>query len=232
MHRWGNGCGCDTGDSVFLTGSRDVFIGGCVIAFGESNIENHASVNVTVDGNFLLNPLGPNPHGNQVQTWGDDGPCMKSKGGGADSCNSRDTRIRFNVALTCTLPVCDPQSFPYSPGTWRGSRIVNRTEAYGGKNYTVQSFEAPQTWDAVSFGLTTNALSEGNLVMGGDSGSGCGMIADVEPHYINMTNNVLDHTGQAGIGIAGGDHITVVGNTAYNNHSKSLHRMLHECAPC
>ena len=217
---------------MFLTGSRDVFIGGCVIAFGESNIENHASVNVTVEGNFLLNPLGPNPHGNQVQTWGDDGPCMKSKGGGADSCNSRDTRIRFNVALTCTLPVCDPHSFPYSPGTWRGSRIVNRTEAYGGKNYTVQSFEAPQTWDAVSFGLTTNALSEGNLVMGGDSGSGCGMIADVEPHYINMTNNVLDHTGQAGIGIAGGDHITVIGNTAYNNHSKSLHRMLHECAPC
>ena len=58
----------DTGDSIFLTDSKDVHIQGNVIAFGESNIENHASVNVSIVGNFLLNPLGPNPHGNQVQT--------------------------------------------------------------------------------------------------------------------------------------------------------------------
>ena len=45
------------------------------------------------------------------------------------------------------------------------------------------------------------------------------MIADVAPYRINMTNNVLDHTGQAGIGIAGGVNHTVVGNVVYNNHS-------------
>ena len=77
-------------------------------------------------------------------------------------------------------------------------------------NYTVKAFEAPQTWDAISFGLTVDALSEGNLVMGGDSGSGCGMIADCELWNLIMRNNVLDHTGQAGIGIAGGKKITVV----------------------
>jgi hypothetical protein len=210
---WRN-LGIDSGDSIFLTGAKHVFIGGNVIAFGESNVENHACENVTIRGNFLLNPLGPAPRGNQVQTWGEQTLCSVKHGGNEHVCNSRNTRVTHNVALTCTLPICDPKTFPYSPGHWEGSRLLDETVGFGAAiasvNYTVKAFEAPQTWDAISFGLTVDALSEGNLVMGGDSGSGCGMIADCELWNLIMRNNVLDHTGQAGIGIAGGKKITVV----------------------
>ena len=164
-----------------------------------------------------------------MQTWGDVSACMAESGGGAEQCTSRDTTVSRNIALTCTLPICDPSSYPYSPGSWRGSRIIQRTVRYGPKksknaslfmNFTnVSMFEAPQTWDGISFGLTTNGLAEGNLVMGGDSPSGCGMIADIEPHNLTMLSNVLDHTGAAGIGIAGGDHIVVINNTVFNDHA-------------
>lgn len=64
------GC-CDTGDGVLLgSGATNVLVQGNVIAYAESNVEapNGAS-SVHVIGNFLLNPRGPFPRGQQVQAW-------------------------------------------------------------------------------------------------------------------------------------------------------------------
>ena len=99
--RWSHGI--DRGDSIFVTNSHSVLVAGCVVAFGESNLENHASTDVTVEGNFFLNPLGPAPRGNQVQTWGDPEHCMPQSGGSEAKCNSRNTAVRFNVALTKSI---------------------------------------------------------------------------------------------------------------------------------
>ncbi|WP_084356203.1 right-handed parallel beta-helix repeat-containing protein [Novosphingobium lentum] len=62
------GC-CDAHDGVFAVGTSRLRIQGNVIAYGESNIEIHDSSHVTAKGNFLLNPRGPFPRGQNFQCW-------------------------------------------------------------------------------------------------------------------------------------------------------------------
>lgn len=65
-----HGC-CDRNDGIFVKGATGVTIQGNVLAYGESNIEatQHAKTLLIV-GNFLLNPRGPYPRGQNVQAWG------------------------------------------------------------------------------------------------------------------------------------------------------------------
>jgi hypothetical protein len=65
---------CDTHDGVLVDkGSRGVNIQGNVIAYSESNIEvggkEGAIHDVSVIGNYLLNPLGPFPRAQNFQSW-------------------------------------------------------------------------------------------------------------------------------------------------------------------
>jgi Right handed beta helix region len=62
------GC-CDTNDGVFASGTTGLLVQGNVVAFNESNIELQSAADVTIIGNYLLNPLGPFPRGQQVQSW-------------------------------------------------------------------------------------------------------------------------------------------------------------------
>jgi Right handed beta helix region len=61
---------CDHNDGIFASGgTQDLWVQGNVIAYGESNIEVQGSNRVTVVGNFLLNPRGPFPRGQNFQCW-------------------------------------------------------------------------------------------------------------------------------------------------------------------
>lgn len=63
------GC-CDNNDGVFVhNGSNDVVLQGNVIAYGESNIEGLGVAGIRVVGNFLLNPRGPKPRGQNFQCY-------------------------------------------------------------------------------------------------------------------------------------------------------------------
>ena len=63
------GC-CDHNDGVLLENVSDVMVEGNVIAYGESNVEAPLGVShLSIGGNFLLNPRGPFPRGQNVQTW-------------------------------------------------------------------------------------------------------------------------------------------------------------------
>jgi hypothetical protein len=62
------GC-CDHNDGIFASGTSSLVIQGNVIAYSESNIEVQASGAVTAIGNFLLNPRGPFPRGQNFQCW-------------------------------------------------------------------------------------------------------------------------------------------------------------------
>jgi Right handed beta helix region len=64
------GC-CDTGDGILIeSGSSGVLVQGNVVVYGESNIEVPTTASeIHVVGNFLLNPRGPFPRGQQVQAW-------------------------------------------------------------------------------------------------------------------------------------------------------------------
>jgi Right handed beta helix region len=63
---------CDTHDNVLIRGSSNVIIQGNVIAYGETNVEvdDAPSDHISVIGNFLLNPRGPFPRGQNFQSWG------------------------------------------------------------------------------------------------------------------------------------------------------------------
>jgi hypothetical protein len=65
-----SGC-CDTHDGVLVDGSSYVTIQGNAIAYGESNIQigRAPSDHISVIGNFLLNPRGPYPRGQNLQSW-------------------------------------------------------------------------------------------------------------------------------------------------------------------
>ncbi len=63
---------CDRHDGIWGNdGNQNVTIQGNVIAYGESNIEfTGGNSSVIVTGNFLLNPRGPQPRGQNFQCWG------------------------------------------------------------------------------------------------------------------------------------------------------------------
>lgn len=62
------GC-CDRTDGIFAVDTAGLVVRGNVVAFGETNIEIHGGSDVTIRGNFLLNPRGAHPRGQQVQCW-------------------------------------------------------------------------------------------------------------------------------------------------------------------
>jgi hypothetical protein len=63
---------CDRHDGIFgEDGNQNIVIQGNVIAYGESNIEfTGGNSSIVVIGNFLLNPRGPQPRGQNFQCWG------------------------------------------------------------------------------------------------------------------------------------------------------------------
>jgi uncharacterized Zn-binding protein involved in type VI secretion len=63
---------CDKRDNLLVEGSSNVVIQGNVIAYGETNVEINEmpSDHISVIGNFLLNPRGPFPRGQNIQSWG------------------------------------------------------------------------------------------------------------------------------------------------------------------
>lgn len=52
---------CDTHDGILVMGTSGLTIQGNVIAYGETNIEANKVSNVSVIGNFLLNPINSDP---------------------------------------------------------------------------------------------------------------------------------------------------------------------------
>jgi len=106
-----SGC-CDHNDGVLLQNAKKVTVWGNVIAYGESNVEAPQGVHgLTVVGNFLLNPRGPYPRGQNVQAW-----------------NSSEVLVRNNYTLssrnTKRYPYPDDQEDSINFGI--GSNFVAR----------------------------------------------------------------------------------------------------------
>ena len=94
-------------------------------------------------------------------------------------------------------------------------------------NYTISSKDtskytyAASQEDAINLiggpnGYTLNSMVRNNYVVGGFSGSGCGIISDAGITTMQILNNTLIDTGQCGIGVASGTNITVSGNKIRN----------------
>ena len=63
------GC-CDNNDGIYAhNGSTDILLQGNVIGYGESNVEGLGVARLRLVGNFLLNPRGPQPRGQNFQCY-------------------------------------------------------------------------------------------------------------------------------------------------------------------
>jgi Right handed beta helix region len=59
---------CNTRDGIFVNGSNYATIQGNVAAYSETNIQTFNAYGTVITGNFLLNPQGVFPRGQQIQT--------------------------------------------------------------------------------------------------------------------------------------------------------------------
>jgi hypothetical protein len=89
-------------------------------------------------------------------------------------------------------------------------------------NYTLDSTDTTKylyaggQYDAINFGAVDPFVVQGNYVTGGQTTSGCGLIADTGANNGQFLNNLILNSGQCGIGIASGSH-TLEGNKVYNS---------------
>jgi len=90
-------------------------------------------------------------------------------------------------------------------------------------NYTLSSLDTTQylypaaTEDSINFGVTTGFIAQNNFITGGQSVSGCGIMADTFSNDGKILGNTLLNTGQCGIGITDGSH-TANSNKVYNTN--------------
>ena len=90
-------------------------------------------------------------------------------------------------------------------------------------NYALSSSDTTQylypeaTVDSISFGVTTGFVAQYNFITGGQSVSGCGIMADTFSNDGKILGNSLLNTGQCGIGITDGSHIAN-SNKVYNTN--------------
>jgi len=106
----------------------------------------------------------------------------------------------------------------------RGSQFqcgTNCTNVTVTNNYTLNSTDttkylyAGNQYDSINFGAVDPFVAQANYVTGGQTASGCGLIADTGANNGQFLNNLVFNSGQCGIGIASGSH-TVDGNKVYN----------------
>jgi hypothetical protein len=62
------GC-CDVTDGIFANGTQKLTVQGNVIAYGEANIEAQNQTNITIVGNFFLNPRNSGDRGQNIQVF-------------------------------------------------------------------------------------------------------------------------------------------------------------------
>jgi hypothetical protein len=111
------GC-CDKGNGIFVYLSSSVLIQGNVVAYGESNVELLGVKDVKVIGNFLLNPLGPFPRGQQLQVWG------------RGAVRSSDIVVEGNYTLAS-----NDQQYAFPDGQWDAINFGYTDRAVVRNNY-------------------------------------------------------------------------------------------------
>ena len=188
---------CDTFDGIFNSNSNGTTIQGDVIAYSESNIESLRGNNIVITGNFLLNPQGIFPRGQQIQVEGN------------------------NITVSDNFTVSTPDStLGPAIGTSNSAQILYTQDSTSNRPSDNISFYEVQTGVAqsnyITGGLDANTPNSG----GSQDPDGCGLIIDASnttaSSSITFLNNILVNTGQCGIGIASGTNHVVLGNQTIN----------------
>ena len=128
VERKASGC-CDTHSGIVVRNSEDGLIQGNVIGFNETNIQiasgNGRSQRIKVIGNYLLNPRGPMPRGQNVQAYGENENLLNDDIEVTDNYAITDGKI--NPALSTAQE--ELSSFGYNSNV-----VVARNYVIGGQS--------------------------------------------------------------------------------------------------
>jgi hypothetical protein len=94
--------------------------------------------------------------------------------------------------------------------------LIDNNYTIASQDVSIYKYAAIQE-DSVSVQDSTQTTVQNNYIVGGNSPSGCGIIADWGANNTQFQNNVLVDTGQCGIGIADGVGHTVDSNRIINS---------------
>jgi len=189
---------CDTRDGILVRGSSFTTIQGNVVAYSESNIEIFGNDTVIV-GNFLLNPQGVYPRGQQIQT----GAGSNVRIANNFLLSTRDGTLGQAIETDSNAPILMTQGTTTNPP--EDSISIYKTQFVDIEN------------NFVTGGLDATVPGSG----GAQSPSGCGILgADGDKilgaNHVIIKNNIVLNTGQCGIGIATGTGLAVIGNKVLN----------------
>ena len=95
---------------------------------------------------------------------------------------------------------------------WGMSSDVTVEDNYALSSDDPQYLHTYDQEDSLNFGFTSGIVAQHNYIQGGQSPSGCGLIADEAADGVQFLDNVLVDTGQCGIGISSGTDQLVDGN--------------------
>jgi hypothetical protein len=185
---------CDTRDGIFVNGSDYDTIQGNVVAYSETNIQTRAANNIVITGNFLLNPQGPFPRGEQIQTGTGSAVTIAHN----LLVSTPDATLGPALGISSTAPILLGQD--KSGGRPSDSLSI----------YTTQFADVENNY--ITGGLDATAPGSG----GAQDVTGCGLIADgsttLGPNHATFKNNILFNAGECAIGIAAGTNQAVTAN--------------------
>ena len=192
------GC-CDTRDGIFLNGSNYATIQGNVVAYSETNIQTFNANSIMIRGNFLLNPQGVFPRGQQIQTGVGTTVTITNN----FLVSTRDATLGPAIGTRSSASILMSQGSTSSPPE-DSINIYTTQYATVGHNY-------------VTGGLDATTPGSG----GTQSPSGCGILGADSDNVTGANNeiikdNIVVNTGQCGIGIGTGTNQTVTGNKVIN----------------
>ena len=169
---------CDANHGVYAYGgTTGLVVQGNVIAFNESNIRVQDNVSAVVDGNFLLNPLGPFPRGQNFQ---------------ADTVKNPVVTNNYAYASTSA-------KFPYPANQEDSINFYNTVGPVATGNYVFGATSNSGCGMIVDAGSTRANFSNNTFYNSGQCGIG---VADGSGSVISG-NKVLDLTPLAGGGNSG-----------------------------
>jgi hypothetical protein len=181
------GC-CDHNDGIFALETTGLLVQGNVIAYGESNVEVHGGSEVTVKGNLLLNPRGPeHSRGNNFQCW--------SHNGQGNSPWCKDITVDDNYALSST----DTDKYTFPEATQDSINFGYTNGAVAENNFIAGGHSKSGCGLIADKGANNTIFTNNRLLDAGQCGIG---IADGIRHVVDG-NKVLNRTPIPGSGNQG-----------------------------
>jgi hypothetical protein len=190
---------CDSRDGVFINNSNSNTLQGNIVAYSETNVQMFNSLGTVVTGNFLLNPQGVFPRGEQIQ----------------NGSGSNNAVIKNNLLVSTPDSTLGP-----ALGTSSTAPILMGQDSTSNRPSDNLSIYTSSGCDVENNFITggEDATTPGSG--GSQDAAGCGLIADASPtvgsNSETFKNNILVNTGECAIGIANGTNETVTGNKSFS----------------